>query len=101
MKSKLASLEEEHARAKQELQSLRKQNSSLDAEYHEQEKNLNHLRTRAAVMEQEIKDKEQVLARSTDLLGSEQDKKVGLDRRKYWNQFEELTLLFVNGCAVS
>ena len=26
---------------------------------------------------QEIKDKEQVLAKSTDLLGAEQDKKVG------------------------
>ena len=29
------------------------------------------------MFEQEIKDKEQVLAKSTDLLGAEQDKKVG------------------------
>ena len=59
------------------MQSLRKQNSSLDAEYHEQEKVINQLKMRVAVFEQEIKDKEQVLAKSTDLLGAEQDKKVG------------------------
>ena len=63
-------------RAKQDIQSLRKQNTSLDAEYHEQEKIINQLRMRVAVFEQEIKDKEQVLAKSSDLLGAEQDKKV-------------------------
>ena len=33
---------------------------------------------RVAVLEQETKDKEQVLAKSSDLLGAEQDKKVSL-----------------------
>ncbi|OWF56330.1 spindle assembly abnormal protein 6 homolog [Mizuhopecten yessoensis] len=75
MKSKLSALEEEHLRAKQELQSLRKQNTTLDGDYHEQEKLVNQLSTRVAVLEQEVKDKEQVITRSTDLLGSEQDQK--------------------------
>lgn len=47
-----------------------------DADYHEQEKIINQLRMRVAVLEQEIKDKEQVLTKSSDLLGAEQEKKV-------------------------
>ena len=78
LKSKLSTLEEEHLRAKQELQNLRKQNTSLDGDYHEQEKVINQLRTRVAVLEQEVKDKEHVLLKSTDLLGSEQEKKVSV-----------------------
>ena len=39
-------------RAKQELQSLRKQNTTLDSEYHEQEKLINQMRTKLAVLEQ-------------------------------------------------
>ncbi|XP_045158062.2 spindle assembly abnormal protein 6 homolog [Mercenaria mercenaria] len=75
LKSKLSTLEEENTHLKQDVQSLRKQNSSLDADYHEQEKIINQLRMRVAVLEQEIKDKEQVLTKSSDLLGAEQDKK--------------------------
>jgi len=53
------------------------QNSfSADSENHEQEKVINQLRMRVAVLEQELKDKEQVLSKSSDLLGAEQDKKV-------------------------
>jgi len=63
-------------RAKQELQSLRKQNTTLDSEYHEQEKLINQMRTKLAVLEQEVKDKENLIAKSSDLLGSEQDQKV-------------------------
>jgi spindle assembly abnormal protein 6 len=63
-------------RAKQELQSLRKQNTTLDSEYHEQEKLINQMRTKLAVLEQELKDKENLIAKSSDLLGSEQDQKV-------------------------
>lgn len=47
-----------------------------DTDYHEQEKIINQLRMRVAVLEQEIKDKEQVLTKSSDLLGAEQEKKV-------------------------
>lgn len=43
-----------------ELQQLRRDNSSLDAGAHEKEKSLTQLRTRIAVLEQELADKEQV-----------------------------------------
>ena len=43
-----------------ELQQLRRDNSSLDAGAHEKEKSLTQLRTRVAVLEQELSDKEQV-----------------------------------------
>ena len=43
-----------------EVQTLRRQNSNLDSDRHERDKTLNHLRTRVAVLEQELKDKEQV-----------------------------------------
>ena len=39
---------------------LRRQNNHLDSDRHERDKTLNHLRTRVAVLEQELKDKEQV-----------------------------------------
>ena len=45
-----------------EVQTLRRQNSNLDSDRHERDKTLNHLRTRVAVLEQELKDKEQVSA---------------------------------------
>ena len=45
-----------------ELQQLRRDNSSLDAGAHEKEKSLTQLRTRVAVLEQELLDKEQVHA---------------------------------------
>ncbi|WAR23806.1 SAS6-like protein [Mya arenaria] len=59
LKSKLATFEEENGHLKQDVQSLRKQNASLDGDYHEQEKVINQLRMRVAVLEQELKDKEQ------------------------------------------
>ncbi|KAH3730971.1 spindle assembly abnormal protein 6 homolog [Dreissena polymorpha] len=83
LKSKLTTLEEESSHMKQDIQGLRKQNSSLDADYHGQEKVINQLRMRVAVLEQEIKDKEQVLSKSSDLLGAEQEKK-----RRYEDDME-------------
>lgn len=78
MRSRISSQEEELQHLKQEVQALRKQNSAMDADLHEQEKIINQQRTRIAVLEQEVKDKEQVLARSSDLLDSEQDQKVSI-----------------------
>lgn len=63
-----------------------------DADYHEQEKIINQLRMRVAVLEQEIKDKEQVLTKSTDLLGAEQDKKVKFKFGLGFNSFQQLSL---------
>ena len=73
---KLGSLEDEHHRTKTELQTLRKENMSLDGSCHEQEKQLQQLRTKLAVVDQEVKDKEQLLSKSSDLLGTEQSQKV-------------------------
>ena len=39
---------------REELQRLRRENSSLDANTHEQDKTLTQLRTRVAVLEQEL-----------------------------------------------
>uniref|UniRef100_A0A8C3S3F9 Spindle assembly abnormal protein 6 homolog n=1 Tax=Chelydra serpentina TaxID=8475 RepID=A0A8C3S3F9_CHESE len=76
LKSKLAGLDEEYQRTKQEVLSLQRENSTLDAECHEKEKLLNQLRTRIAVLEQEVKDKEQVVIRSTDVCESAQEHKL-------------------------
>lgn len=45
---------------REELQRLRKENSSLDASTHQQDKTLTQLRTRVAVLEQELQDKQHV-----------------------------------------
>ncbi len=45
---------------KEELLKLRRENSTLDSNAHEQEKTLSQLRTRVAVLQQELQDKEQV-----------------------------------------
>ncbi|KAK6188877.1 hypothetical protein SNE40_004963 [Patella caerulea] len=79
LKAKLSGIEEEHVRAKQEIQSLRKQNNTLDSDNHEKEKLINQYKTRIAVFEQELKDKEQVISKSSDLLDSEQERQRKID----------------------
>lgn len=77
LRSKLSLLEEDHHRAKQEVAALRKENASLDGTCHDQDKEINQLKTRLAVLEQEVKDKGEVMAKTSDLLGTEQEQKVG------------------------
>ena len=77
LKSKLSLLEEEHHRTKAEIQALRKNNSGLDADYHEQEKLINQLKTRLAVIEQELKDKGELLEKSTDMRTTDIGQMVG------------------------
>lgn len=48
-----------------DLSKLRRQNTNLDTDRHERDKTLNHLRTRVAVLEQELKDKQQVMKSSS------------------------------------
>ncbi|CAI8034302.1 Spindle assembly abnormal protein 6 homolog [Geodia barretti] len=74
LKSKLKTSEEECARLQEELQSLRRDNVSLDSGLHEREKTLSHLTTRVAVLEQELKDKEQVLGQTSELLRASQER---------------------------
>lgn len=75
-KSRLSSLEEEYGRMKTELHALRKDNTSLDSARLEKDKYNNQLQTRVAVLEQELKDKAELLEKFNDLLSSEKDKKV-------------------------
>lgn len=92
LKAKLSVAEEEAARAKQDVASLRKHNTSMDSESHEREKMLGQLQTRIAVLEQEVKDKEQLVTRSTDLLHAEQDarRKVEDDLEKRLKEVSKL-----------
>ena len=53
-----------------DIQQLRRQNTNLDSDRHERDKTLNHLRTRIAVLEQELKDKEQVKRSRIQLLST-------------------------------
>lgn len=61
---------------RQELQSLRKDNAGLDSNCHEQDKVVTHLRTRVAVLEQEVQDKEEVKRKTNELYAAEQEQKV-------------------------
>ncbi|KAK7100422.1 spindle assembly abnormal protein 6 homolog [Littorina saxatilis] len=79
LKSKLSVAEDEAARTKQDVASLRKHNTSLDSDTHEKDKLVSQLQTRVAVLEQEVKDKEHVVTRSTDLLTSHQESKRKLE----------------------
>ena len=45
---------------REELLKLRQENSTLDSTAHEKDKTLTQLRTRVAVLQQELQDKEQV-----------------------------------------
>lgn len=69
---------QESQRAKQQVVSLRRENGALDSECHDKERLVNQLQTRVAVMEQEIKDKDQLILRTKEVLEATQQQKVGL-----------------------
>ncbi|KFV41717.1 Spindle assembly abnormal protein 6, partial [Gavia stellata] len=79
LKAKLSGIEDECQRAKQEVLSLRRENTTLDAECHEKEKLINQLQTRVAVLEQEIKDKDQLVIRTKEVLDATQEQKAILE----------------------
>ncbi|MCJ8737604.1 hypothetical protein PDJAM_G00026040 [Pangasius djambal] len=78
-KAKLLGLEEESQRAKQQVASLRRENSTLDTECHEKERLVNQLQTRVAVLEQEIKDKDQLVLRTKEVLEATQQQKTSVE----------------------
>lgn len=55
---------------------MRRENTTLDAECHEKEKQVNQLQTRVAVLEQEIKDKDQLVMRTKEVLDATHEQKV-------------------------
>lgn len=73
LKSKLSICDDECVRSRQDIQNLRKENETLSATSCEQERLINQMKTRLAVLEQEIKDKEEVMRKTTDHLGTEQN----------------------------
>lgn len=76
LKSKLSICDDECVRSRQDIQNLRKENEVLSASSCEQEKLINQMKTKLAVLEQEIKDKEEVMQKTSDLLGTEQNVQV-------------------------
>ncbi|KAI9551898.1 hypothetical protein GHT06_022234 [Daphnia sinensis] len=73
--SRLVKTEEECNRLQQELSSARRRGASLDADFHSKERTVNQLRTKIAVLEQELKDKDVLLAKQQDLLTAAQEQK--------------------------
>ena len=75
LRLKHTSLSDEYASLKQELLNTRKQNSSMDSELHSSEKLTNQLRTRVAVLEQELKDKVEGVGKAQEMVAGEQEKR--------------------------
>lgn len=67
---------EEAQRSKQQLLSLRRENSTLDSEVHEKERLVSQLQMRVAVLDQEVKDKEQLMHRTKEVLEATRQQKV-------------------------
>ncbi|XP_072500205.1 spindle assembly abnormal protein 6 homolog isoform X1 [Notamacropus eugenii] len=88
LKAKLSGAEDECQRVKQEVLSLRRENSTLDAECHEKEKHINQLQTKVAVLEQEIKDKDQLVIRTKEAFDTMQEQKVALEENGEKNRVQ-------------
>ncbi|KAG7228800.1 hypothetical protein INR49_008578 [Caranx melampygus] len=66
-------------RSKQQVLSLRRENSTLDTEVHEKERVVNQLQMRVAVLDQEIKDKDQLMRRTKEVLEATQQQKESVE----------------------
>ncbi|KAF4517778.1 hypothetical protein B566_EDAN002983 [Ephemera danica] len=73
------SAEKELKAAQKEISTLRKQNSQIDIDYHEKEKAVNNLRTKLAVLEQEMKDKNLLINKHQELLQVANEQKMQLE----------------------
>ncbi|XP_074524455.1 spindle assembly abnormal protein 6 homolog [Halichoeres trimaculatus] len=79
LKIKLVGLEEELQHSKQQVLSLRRENSTLDTEVHDKERLASQLQMRVAVLEQEVKDKEQLMRRTKEVLDATQQQKESIE----------------------
>ncbi|XP_008553655.1 spindle assembly abnormal protein 6 homolog isoform X1 [Microplitis demolitor] len=75
----LQNLERELNLAQRDLNQLKKQNSKLDVDYHEKDKYVNDLKTRVAVMEQELKDKAILISKHMEMLKTSKEQKQQLE----------------------
>ena len=76
LKTQVTTLEEECQRSKLESQSCRRDLANLETDGREHEKLITQLKTRLAVLEQEVKDKDELLRKTSDQLNGEQTLKV-------------------------
>ena len=76
LSSKLKILTEEHQQAKDEIVKYRKTNTTLENDIHQYEKTVNHLRTKIALVEQEVKSKQEVIQQTNDRIAIEHESKV-------------------------
>uniref|UniRef100_A0A3Q1FWH5 Spindle assembly abnormal protein 6 homolog n=1 Tax=Acanthochromis polyacanthus TaxID=80966 RepID=A0A3Q1FWH5_9TELE len=79
LKIKLVGAEEECQRLKQQVLSLRRENSTLDTEVHEKERLVSQLQMRVAVVEQEIKDKDQLMHSTKEMLEATQEQRKSVE----------------------
>uniref|UniRef100_A0AAQ5ZRB0 Spindle assembly abnormal protein 6 homolog n=1 Tax=Amphiprion ocellaris TaxID=80972 RepID=A0AAQ5ZRB0_AMPOC len=79
LKIKLVGAEEESQRLKQQVLSLRRENSTLDTEVHEKERLVSQLQMRVAVLEQEIKDKDQLMHSTKEMLEATQEQRKSVE----------------------
>lgn len=90
LNSKLKTLTEEHQQAKDEIAKYRKTNTSLENDIHQYEKTVNHLRTKIALVEQDMKSKQEVIQQTNDRIAIEQDSKVSgqctRSSARWWSQ---------------
>lgn len=75
----IQSLEKDLNVAQKELAFLKKQNLKLDVDYHEKDKAVNGLRTKVAVLEQELKDKGVLINKHTEMLKTAKEQKQQLE----------------------
>ena len=78
LSSKLQTLNEEYQQAKDEIVKYRKTNTTLENDIHQYEKTVNHLRTKIALVEQEVKSKQEVIQQTNDRIAIEQESRVSL-----------------------
>lgn len=75
----MQNLERELNIAQRDLTQLKKQNLKLDVDYHDKDKAVNSLRTKVAVLEQELKDKTEIINKHLEMLKSSKEQKQHLE----------------------
>ncbi|XP_032679014.1 spindle assembly abnormal protein 6 homolog [Odontomachus brunneus] len=75
----LQNLEKELNITQRDLTLLKNQNSKLDMDYHDKDKAVNTLRTKVAVLEQELKDKMVIINKHIEMLKSVKEQKQHLE----------------------
>lgn len=75
----IQTLEKELNLVQRDLSQLKKQNSKLDGDYHDKDKTVNSLKTKVAVLEQEMKDKTILINKHTEMLKNAKEQKQRLE----------------------